>query len=50
MQFYGMSFVYPHKQAGRRQDVLDIKHILPSTGQLYGYMKEIPQNCMYKSS
>jgi len=36
-QFYGIS--YPYKQSGRWQDVLDIKHILPSTRQL---MKEIP--------
>jgi hypothetical protein len=27
-QFYGISFMRPYKQCGRRQDVLDIKHIL----------------------
>jgi len=28
-QFYGISFMHPYKQSVRRQDVLDIKHILP---------------------
>jgi len=31
MQFYDISFMRQYKQSGRWQDVLDIKHILPST-------------------
>jgi len=31
MQFCVISFMHPYKQSGRWQDVLDIKHILPST-------------------
>jgi len=36
MQFYGISFMYPYKQSGRWQDVLDrvSKNILSSTRQV----------------
>jgi len=30
LQFYGISFMRPYKQSGRRQDVFDT-HMLPST-------------------
>jgi len=28
MQFYGISFIYPYKQSGRCQDVLDTQYTL----------------------
>jgi len=35
-------FMHPYKQSGRWQDVLDIKHILPSTRLLIPTYEEIP--------
>jgi len=46
--FYGFSFTHPYKQTVQWHDVLDTSCHRPDC--LYGCMKEIPQNCMYKSS
>ena len=50
MRFYGVSLTYSCKKSGRWQDVFVSNTSCHRPDCLYGCMKEIKENCMYKSS